>query len=240
MDDELRQRLRDAAEAHRPTGPGCWPGSNAGWHRSRRRVPRCTEAVGALAAGGGRDGRGVRSAGGRGGRCHFGGAGRGEDRRPAASTAPASPPAVRGGALPAEDGPLWTDGSVDAHSNAYWAQSNVTFKARQPLAALTVELRIALTGEVVTTGSWRSLPEEDFVASAQEEGGFLVYRWSMKPGRTAPRARTPSRASTTMRRATGTPGTTTTRCARVRAANRRRRAATSPSGADFSVFSVGR
>ncbi|MFG2714099.1 hypothetical protein ACGFX2_26610 [Streptomyces goshikiensis] len=85
-----------------------------------------------------------------------------------------------------EDGPLWADGSVDPHSNAYWAQSNVTLKTRTPLTALVVELRIALTDGVKDTGSWRTLPAADFDLSAREEGGFLVYRWTLKPGRIVP------------------------------------------------------
>ncbi|MFB7461884.1 hypothetical protein ACFCZ1_00015 [Streptomyces sp. NPDC056224] len=85
-----------------------------------------------------------------------------------------------------EDGPLWADGSVDPHSNAYWAQSNVTLKARKPLTALVVELRIALTEGVKATGSWRTRPAADFDLSARQEGGFLVYRWTLKPGRAVP------------------------------------------------------
>ncbi|MGW6981096.1 hypothetical protein ACWGE1_16835 [Streptomyces sp. NPDC054932] len=85
-----------------------------------------------------------------------------------------------------EDGPLWADGSVDPHSNAYWAQSNVTLKAGKPLTALVVELRIALTEGVKNTGSWRTRPAADFDLTAREEGGFLVYRWTLKPGRTVP------------------------------------------------------
>ncbi|MCX5409244.1 hypothetical protein OHA37_35995 [Streptomyces sp. NBC_00335] len=85
-----------------------------------------------------------------------------------------------------EDGPLWADGSVDPHSNSYWAQSNVTLKTREPLTSLVVELRIALTQGVRDTGSWRTRPAADFDLSARREGGFLVYRWTLKPGRTVP------------------------------------------------------
>ncbi|MCX4547046.1 hypothetical protein [Streptomyces sp. NBC_01565] len=106
-------------------------------------------------------------------------------------TTAAAPSAVGSAAPPmegsrTEDGPLWADGSVDPHSNAYWAQSNVTLKAREPLTALVVELRIALTEGVKDTGSWRTLPAADFDISAREEGGFLVYRWTLKPGRIVP------------------------------------------------------
>ncbi|MEU1126137.1 hypothetical protein ABZ371_21880, partial [Streptomyces sp. NPDC005899] len=88
-----------------------------------------------------------------------------------------------GGAPPAGRWPLRAGGVVDPHSNRYWAQSNVTVEAAEPLSALTVELRIALNGGVNSTGSWRSLPEEDFDVSVREEGAFLVYRWTLKPGR---------------------------------------------------------
>lgn len=62
----------------------------------------------------------------------------------------------------------------------------MTLRTARPLSALTVELRIALTGGVNSTGSWRSLPEKDFTVSATEDGGYLVYRWALKPGRTVP------------------------------------------------------
>ncbi|UUU43345.1 hypothetical protein [Streptomyces sp. NBC_00162] len=104
----------------------------------------------------------------------------------------AAAPSAGGSAAPpaegsrTEDGPLWADGSVDPHGNAYWAQSNVTLKARKPLTALVVELRIALTEGVKDTGSWRTRPAADFDLSVRQEGGFLVYRWTLKPGRTVP------------------------------------------------------
>jgi hypothetical protein len=105
-------------------------------------------------------------------------------RTPAAENpAPAPPPA----AVDTEDGPLWSDGSVDPHSNDFWAQSNLTLKTSEELTALTVELRIALTAGVNSAGAWRSLPEEDFTLTTGESGGFLVYRWVLKEGRTVPK-----------------------------------------------------
>nr|WTA00119.1 hypothetical protein OH820_34750 [Streptomyces sp. NBC_00857] len=86
----------------------------------------------------------------------------------------------------AEDGYLWSDGSLDPNSNDYWAQSNVTIKAERPLNSLTVELRVAQTGGVKDTGSWRSLPVEDFVVSARMEDGDLVFRWTLKDGVVVP------------------------------------------------------
>jgi len=109
--------------------------------------------------------------------------------RPAAASTtprPGHPSATPPGGTHTEDGPLWSDGSVDPHSNSFWAQSNVTVKTRKPLTALTVELRITQTGGVQSTGSWQTLPGDDFTVSVQEDGGVLVYRWTLKPGRTVP------------------------------------------------------
>lgn len=85
-----------------------------------------------------------------------------------------------------EDGYLWSDGSIDPQSNDFWAQSTLTFKTEKPLAALTVELRVAQTGGVTDTGNWRSPPADDFTVSVREQGGELVYRWTLKAGRTVP------------------------------------------------------
>ncbi|GAA2727253.1 hypothetical protein [Streptomyces nogalater] len=98
------------------------------------------------------------------------------------ATAPAAPPPVRA----ERSGPLWSDGSVDPHSNDFWAQSNLTLKTSAPLTSLTVELRIAQTGGVTSTGAWRSLPEGDFTQSVVERDGFVRYTWTLKPGRTVP------------------------------------------------------
>ncbi|MER5180598.1 hypothetical protein ABT009_19865 [Streptomyces sp. NPDC002896] len=97
------------------------------------------------------------------------------------SRAPQTPPAAR-----TEDGPLWSDGSVDPGSGEYWGQSDVTFKTTKVLTALTVELRVAQTGGVTSAGGWRTLPEQDFTFTVEEKNGFLVYRWTLKDGRTVP------------------------------------------------------
>lgn len=190
MDDKLRERLRTAAEAHRPDRErmlarlerGMAQAPSARTPRAPRgplpwlRVAGATAAVcGVLTVGA----YAVTSAGG----------GQARGGQVAASPAPSASATTAPGRVPelrTEDGPLRADGAVDPHSNAYWAQSNVTLRTTQPLSSLTVELRIAQTGGVNTTGSWRSLPEQDFTASAQEKGGFLVYRWTLKPGRTVP------------------------------------------------------
>lgn len=105
---------------------------------------------------------------------------------PKKSDPPPSTRRVAPDAKSVEDGYLWSDGSIDPQSNDFWAQSTLTFKTGEPLTALTVELRVAQTGGVTDTGNWRSLPADDFTVSAREEGGELVYRWTLKGGRTVP------------------------------------------------------
>lgn len=189
--DEVSRRLREAAAAHRPdrermlarvergmAAPEARPPRRAGLPRPWLRIAGATAAVaGVLTAGGyavsavvqGRTAQPVQTA-------------------PPVPTAPppsSAPPAPEGGGR-VEDGPLWSDGSVDPHSNEFWAQSNVTLKTGEPLTSLTVELRIALTDGVTSTGAWRTRPEKDFTLTTDTEDGFLVYRWRLRPGRTVP------------------------------------------------------
>ncbi|MFJ4363885.1 hypothetical protein ACIP4S_06945 [Streptomyces chartreusis] len=94
--------------------------------------------------------------------------------------APTRQPTAKG----EKDGPLRSDGSVDPHSNDFWAQSNLTLRTSRQLTALTVRLKVAQTGGVTSTGAWRSLPEDDFALTVGEKDGFLVYTWVLKEGRT--------------------------------------------------------
>ncbi|MFI1720344.1 hypothetical protein [Streptomyces sp. NPDC020489] len=101
--------------------------------------------------------------------------------RPAPS---ATSPSPTGGEN--HDGPLWSAGSLDPKSTVYWTQSNLALKTTQPLTSLTVEIRIVQTGKAKNTGTWQTLPNDDFTVTVQEAGGALVYRWLLKPGLTVP------------------------------------------------------
>ncbi|MFJ6075428.1 hypothetical protein ACIQFU_32135 [Streptomyces sp. NPDC093065] len=178
VDGELRARLHEAAGAHRPDRARMLAriehGKAVGDRRPARRplpgwvrVAGATAAVAAVLVAGGytvasavRDDAGV--------------------RRPVATSPGSREPGAR------EPGPLRSSGVVDPHSNEFWAQSNVTLRVGAPLTALTVELRVAQTGSVTSTGAWRSLPEGDFTFTADERDGFLVYRWTLREGRTVP------------------------------------------------------
>ncbi|MEV0126572.1 hypothetical protein AB0I16_34355 [Streptomyces sp. NPDC050703] len=100
------------------------------------------------------------------------------------SSRPARPPRTSTEVPAAEL--LWADGSVDPGSSAYWSQGDITLKARKPLTSLTVELRVDMGAKVEDTGNWRSLPEADFDVTVGERDGFLVYRWTLRAGRTVP------------------------------------------------------
>ncbi|MCX4879916.1 hypothetical protein [Streptomyces sp. NBC_00847] len=102
------------------------------------------------------------------------------------STKPSSsvlPPPAAGD----KDGPLSSEGTVDPHSNGFWAQSDLTLKNAEQLTSLTVQLKVAQTGGVSSTGAWRALPEQDFDLTVGEQDGFVVYTWVLKAGRTVPK-----------------------------------------------------
>lgn len=110
------------------------------------------------------------------------------------SSTPSNSPSPKGTPVPKlptskneEDGPLRSEGAVDPHSNDFWAQSNLTLRTSEQLTELTVQLRIAQTGGVSSSGAWRSLPEQDFDLTVEEGDGFLVYTWVLKDGRTVPK-----------------------------------------------------
>ena len=101
--------------------------------------------------------------------------------RPTPSAAGPSPAAGE-----SQNGPLWSAGSVDPKSTVYWTQSNLVLKTTRPLTALTIEMRIVQTGGVQNTGTWQTLPSDDFTITTREADGTLVYRWVLKPGLTVP------------------------------------------------------
>ena len=95
-----------------------------------------------------------------------------------ATSSPSAPP-VLPAASGTQDGPLWSDGSIDPGSNGFWAQSDVTLKTTKQLTALTVQLKVKQTGGVTSSGAWRSLPDQDFTQTVTEiegapTGGFRL------------------------------------------------------------------
>ncbi|WP_432132051.1 hypothetical protein [Streptomyces tendae] len=178
VDEELRARLRAAAGEHRPDRARILARVERGMAAGNRgptrvRLPGWVRVAGATAAV-----AGVLVAGG------YTVASAVRDDAPARRPVAAPPGSRETGSR--ESGPVWSSGAVDPHSNEFWAQSNVTLGTGTPLTSLTVELRVAQTGSVTSTGACRSLPEDDFTFTLDERDGFLVYRWTLKEGRTVP------------------------------------------------------
>lgn len=110
--------------------------------------------------------------------------------KPAAQTPTSPAPSTpRHSATPTSDGPIAAHGDVNAHSTIYWEQNDLTVDVAQPLSAMTVELRVAQSPGVQSTGSWQTAPPDDFAVTVTQTDGYLVYRWTLKPGRTVPAAR---------------------------------------------------
>jgi hypothetical protein len=216
--DDLRRRLRETAEAHQPDrsvilarveqgiARSAEPDrarSSRRWQASWLKVSLASLAVAGMGLGGVALAAGARketpqrptsaTAMPTGGIVDATPQAHGSAASPAASAAPASSTpsgatASRQPASRAADGPISARGAVNSHSTVYWAQNDLTVDVAQPLTALTVELRIAQTGGVQSTGEWRTAPADDFTVSVAEADGFLVYRWTLKPGRTIPAA----------------------------------------------------
>ncbi|MGW3915324.1 hypothetical protein ACWEBX_27940 [Streptomyces sp. NPDC005070] len=105
--------------------------------------------------------------------------------RPSPSDTPAATGTpARTSAGDTADGPLRSDGSVDPHSDDFWAQSDVSLKTTKRLTSLAVTLKVGQTGGVSEAGAWLSLPGSDFTTTVAERDGFLVYTWILRPGRT--------------------------------------------------------
>ncbi|WP_031506249.1 hypothetical protein [Streptomyces megasporus] len=195
MDDRLHGLLREAAEAHRPDGARMYArvrqGMSAevygGQSRPRTsglswpRIAVVTLVATALLLGGVHTVTSLVRDGGSAEEVAT------VPLPPAPDPTAVAPPDVGSddGAGP-ESGPLSSSGSVDPHSHDYWAQSNITIDTREPLTSFELVVRIAQTGGVRDTGNWRTLPEEDFTVTTRETDGALVYRWTLKEGRTVP------------------------------------------------------
>ncbi|MGW4049976.1 hypothetical protein ACWENA_04040 [Streptomyces sp. NPDC004779] len=77
-------------------------------------------------------------------------------------------------------------GTIDPGSNQWWAQSDLAVTTEAEVTGVSVEVRVALNGGVVTTGHWQTRSADDFEVTVAEESGALVYRWTLKRGRTVP------------------------------------------------------
>ncbi|MFB7028152.1 MULTISPECIES: hypothetical protein [unclassified Streptomyces] len=102
----------------------------------------------------------------------------------ASTDRPAAPATTT--ALPAPGPAARATGTINPGSNRWWAQSDLGVTTESPVTGLVVELRIARTAGVVSTGHWRTRPAGDFTVTVTEAPASLVYRWTLKEGRTLP------------------------------------------------------
>ncbi len=84
----------------------------------------------------------------------------------------------------AEQGFLWSDGSIDGHSSADWSQSNITLKNRETMTALDLKIRVALTPGVSSTGEWSTIGADILTMNVTKQKDALVYEFTLKPGAT--------------------------------------------------------
>nr|WP_133996503.1 protein kinase [Streptomyces sp. 846.5] len=91
-------------------------------------------------------------------------------------------PASATSSAPPQQGFLFAQGSIDPHSNPYWAQSNLVLKNDLAITALDVRLRVVLTPGVANTGSWATVPAQDLVTTVTRSDNALLYEFVLKPG----------------------------------------------------------
>lgn len=160
---DVARLLRGAAEGHRPDRERMLARVTAGAPRRAPRLGvgwgRVLGAVVALVVTLGAASLAVRSTGAGGG-----------DAEPPAAAAPV----------------LSTSARVNAGSNPYWSQSDLTVVVGRPLTSFSVELRVVAGDGVRETGAWRTLPEEDFELTTTLTDDLLVFRWELRPGAVVP------------------------------------------------------
>lgn len=212
--DDLRRRLRETAEAHQPDrdamlvrierGMARADGSDRAWSFRRRKQTSWLKVLLATLA--------VAGVTGLGGLAVAAGlqqrapqpttttpavvapTGDTASATPSPSASTAKPPATASPTPSRQptptaktaDGPIAARGTISPKSIIYWAENDLTIDVAQPLTTLTVEVRIAQTGGVQYTNDWRTAPADDFTVSVTPADGFLVYRWTLKPGQTLP------------------------------------------------------
>ena len=108
----------------------------------------------------------------------------------AKATATASPSAshpapVRGNPTGRQSSYLSADATVEPGTNPYWAQSDLDVNSTVPLSDLRVDVRVAQTGGVASTGTWTSLGDQVDV-TVTDVGDAVEYVFKLKQGVTLP------------------------------------------------------
>ncbi len=106
------------------------------------------------------------------------------------ATAPATTPATGSPAGPVkgapgntrvEQGPLWSDGSIDPDSGDTQGASVITLKTSEKLTALTVTVRVAKTPGLTSRGGTKSVPGASVTTGVTDQPGALLYTFRLAP-----------------------------------------------------------
>ncbi|GIE26969.1 hypothetical protein Ait01nite_000140 [Actinoplanes italicus] len=97
------------------------------------------------------------------------------------TTAKPSPTPTRGrpGNTRVEQGPLWSDGSVDPDSGDTQGASIVTLKTTAELTSLEVVIRVARTDGLASRGGTKQTPGASVTTRVDEEPGAYLYRFTL-------------------------------------------------------------
>ncbi|GIF10107.1 hypothetical protein [Actinoplanes teichomyceticus] len=101
----------------------------------------------------------------------------------APTTAPAVPAPAKGapGNTRVEQGPLWSDGSIDPDSGDTRGGGVITLKTTEKLTALTVTVRVARTPGLTSRGGTKSVPGASVSVGVTERADALLYTFTLAP-----------------------------------------------------------
>ncbi|GGM99110.1 hypothetical protein FHR83_000434 [Actinoplanes campanulatus] len=100
-------------------------------------------------------------------------------RKPTSAAPPPAPTKAQPGGTRVEQGPLWSDGSVDPDSGDTSGASVVTLKTTAELRTLEVVIRVARTDGLTSRGGTKSTPGASVTTTVTEEPGAFLYRFTL-------------------------------------------------------------
>ncbi|MBB4736673.1 hypothetical protein BJY16_000132 [Actinoplanes octamycinicus] len=98
------------------------------------------------------------------------------------TTPPAPAPALtkgQPGFTRVEQGPLWSDGSIDPDSGDTQGAGVITLKSTEKLTALTVTVRVAKTPGLTSRGGTKSVPGASVTSAVTDRPDALLYTFTL-------------------------------------------------------------
>jgi hypothetical protein len=78
-----------------------------------------------------------------------------------------------------EQGPLWSDGSIDPDGGDTQGSGVITLKTAERLTALTVTVRVARTPGLISRGGTKSVPGASVTSTVTEQSDALLYTFTL-------------------------------------------------------------